>query len=154
MPGTNGLAAKCYTDDEGVGVGAWDDANECVQDITVNQTRNSNAVKKRGSGEEKHIRGLRVRSIDVMIIDDPTEAFFTLCAANFESDDPSDYFGIAVMNGPLPAVGTDSRGLQMDVVVTEFGQPQPLEDVWVRKIKLVPADASDHEPAEATVAVV
>lgn len=150
----NGLNMKCYTDDTGgVGDGTWDNQDEMINKITVNQTRNSSAIKRRGNGDETYIRGLRVRSIDMEIVDDPSDPLWLLLHENYESDDPEDYIGIACMNGTLPAVGVASVGLQMDVVVTDFGQSQELEDGSMRKIKLVPSDASDFSPTEATVAV-
>ncbi|GAB5444367.1 MAG: hypothetical protein Fues2KO_47160 [Fuerstiella sp.] len=152
MPAPNGLNCKLYSDDEGADAGTWDLSNDIVEDLTLNQTKNTGTRKNRGSGEEKNIPGQRVRSIDLTLSEDPTDTFWQLCRDNFESDDPTAYFGIAVCDELIvPASGDTVNGLKMDVICTEFSAPQPLEDGLTRKIKLVPAEASTFEPTQFSV---
>ena len=148
----NGLNMDAYFDDEGADVGTWESCNDLIEDLTVNQTRNTAKIKNRGSGEEKTITGQRVRSIDLTLTHDPTNTFWQACRDNFESDDPTDYIGFCAMDNELPpASGADAEGLKIDVVVVEFSQPQPLEEGSNWKVKLEPAFASPFEPAHVTV---
>lgn len=150
--GQNGLHMDAYFDDEGADVGTWESCNDLIEDLSINATRNTGTIKNRGSQEEKKIPGQRVRSIDLTLTHDPTNTFWQQCRDNFESDNPNDYFGLAIMDNELPpASGEDGNGLKIDVIVTEFSQPQPLEEGSSWKVKLEPAFASPFEPAQVTV---
>lgn len=145
----NGLNMNLYIDDDpdltGVGAHTWQELT-IVADVTVNQTRNKGTVKNRGLGSEKYLAGLKVRSIDLEITHEPDDALFQVIADAYDSGDP---IGIAAMDGPIGTSG--SYGLQMDVIVTEFTQTQPLEDSSNWKVKLEPAAKSAFEPAHVTV---
>lgn len=146
--GQNGLNMDAYFDVDGADETAWVSANDLIEDLTINQTKNSSKIKNRGSNEEKSITGQRVRSVDLTLTHDPTNTFWQALKDNYESDDPTDYLGVALCDNELPPPsGESTDGLKMDVVVVEFSQPQPLEEGSNWKVKLEPAFASDFEPA-------
>lgn len=145
----NGLNMKFYIDDDpdltGVGAHTWT-LLSIVADVTVNQARNKGTVKNRALGTEAYLPGLKTRSIDLELTHEPTNSVWQTLAAAYESGAT---IGIAAMDGLIATPGT--RGLQMDCIITEFTQTQPLEDSSNWKVKLEPSARSAFTPAQVTV---
>jgi len=148
----NGLNMNFYIDTAGVGQGT-NAILDIVEDCNINRKKNTTSVKNRASKVERKLTGLRVESIELTLTHEPSNTLYQALLANFEASDNS-YIGVLAMDGPVPASGTDSVGMQMDVVVTEFSQTQGLEDSSARKVVLEPSAKSTFAPAEVTVAAV
>lgn len=146
----NGLNMNFYIDTSGVGQGT-NVLLDIIEDCKVNRKKNTTSVKNRSKKVETKLTGLRVESIELELTHEPENALYQALLANFEASDNS-YIGVSAMDGPIPAVGVDTHGMQMDVVVTDFSQTQPLEEASNRKVVLEPAAKSTFAPAEATVA--
>lgn len=145
----NGLNMELYFDWAGLGVGGGTWVNcDIVADVTVNNGRNTGSVKNRAVGTEQKLAGLKTRSIDLEITHEPTNAQFQALLAAYED---GDVFGVAAMDRDITEDG--AVGLQMDCIITEFTQSQPLEDSSNWKVKLEPAAKTDHIPAHVTVDV-
>lgn len=151
----NGLNMHLYFDFGGLGDEAitgntgssgWD-LCDIVADVTVNNGRNTGTVKNRSVGTERKLAGLKTRSIDLEITHEPDDPNFQALLAAYENDD---IIGVASMDKTIVTAG--SVGLQMDVIVSDFSQTQPLEDSSNWKVKLEPAAKTDHVPAHVTVA--
>lgn len=151
----NGLNMHLYFDfgglgDEAItgndGTAGWDEC-DIAADVTVNNGRNTGTVKNRAVGTERKLAGLKTRSIDVEITHEPGDEVFDALLAAYEA---GDVIGVAAMDKPILTAG--SVGLQMDCIITDFTQSQPLEDSSNWKLKLEPAAKTDHVPAHVTVA--
>jgi hypothetical protein len=145
----NGLNMVLYLDDDpdltGVSAHTWVEC-DIVADVTVNQGRNKGTVKNRGMGTEKYLAGLKTRSIDIELTHEPLNAQWIALNTAYET---GAVIGVAAMDKALNVDG--AVGLQMDCIVTEFTQTQPLEDSSNWKAKLEPAALSAFEPAHVTI---
>jgi hypothetical protein len=150
----NGLNMHLYFDFGGLGdeditgndgSSGWD-LCDIVADVTVNNGRNTGTVKNRGSDTERKLAGLKTRSIDIEITHEPGDANFDALIAAYEA---GDVIGVAAMDKTITTPG--AIGLQMDVIITDCSQTQPLEDSSNWKLKLEPAAKTDHVPAHVTV---
>jgi len=146
----NGLNMNFYIDTSGVGQGT-NVLLDIVEDCSVNRKKNTASVKNRSKAVEGKLGGLRVESIELTLTHEPGNALYQALLSNFEATNNA-YIGVLAMDGPIPASGDDSVGMQMDVIVTEFSQTQGLEDSSARKVVLEPSAKSTFAPAEVTVA--
>jgi len=146
----NGLNMVLYIDDDpdllGVSAHTWAEI-DIIADVTVNQSRNKGTVKNRAAGTEKYLAGLKVRSIDLEVTHEPTNALWIVLKNAFEN---ATVIGVAAMDKAINVSG--AVGLHMDVIITEWTQSQPLEDSSNWKCKLEPAARSAYEPAHVTIA--
>lgn len=151
----NGLNMHLYFDfgglgDEAItgndGTAGWD-LCDIVADVTSNNGRNTGTVKNRAVDTERKLAGLKTRSIDIEVTHEPGNEVFDALIAAAEA---GDVIGIAAMDKTITTPG--AFGLQMDVIITDFSQTQPLEDSSNWKFKFEPAAKTDHVPAHVTVA--
>jgi hypothetical protein len=105
-------------------------ANEvtCARSVDLNLTSSMADVTARGSDYRLQRRALKEASISVELIYSPGDLNFKKL---FDSYDLGTAIGLFVSDG-------HGSGLLCDASVTEFSQPQPLEDIITVNAVLVP----------------
>ncbi|MCL1999977.1 MAG: hypothetical protein FWG74_00965 [Planctomycetes bacterium] len=111
-------------------------ANEvtCARSVELSLTSSMADVTTRGSDYRLQRRALKEASINVELIYSPSDANFKKL---FDSYDKGEAIGLFVSDG-------HGSGLLCDASVTEFSQPQPLEDIITVNAVLVPTFASRY----------
>ena len=137
-----GLEAKLYVGAVGANKSTLAvTANEvtCARSVDLSLTSSMADVTTRGSDYRLQRRALKEASINLELIYSPADPNFKKL---FDSYDLGTAIGIFVSDG-------HGAGLLCDASVTEFSQPQPLEDIITVNAVLVPTYASRY-PAWVT----
>jgi len=132
-----GLEAKLYAGAAGATQAALAiPANEvtCARSVELSMTSSMADVTSRGSDYRLQRRALKEASVNVELVYSPSDANFRKL---FDSYDKGEAIGLFVSDG-------HGSGLLCDASVTEFSQPQPLEDIITVSAALVPTFASRY----------